>query len=119
MSISRHMVETVFGGALRRWIAVLCVSLFVFSGYAHSACFVEAAAPAHVVQITNDLSGDTSDDPTTSSADGAHCHGCTVAAMPMDSQALSFSALVWKPVAALTEELSATDRQFEPPPPKA
>lgn len=109
----------IFGAALRRWIAVLCVSWLVFSGYAHSACFVPSGTPTYLVQVSNDVSGETPDSPATAALDGVHCHGCTMAAMPMDAQPLSIVDVVSKPVAAVTVELWATDRQFDPPPPKA
>lgn len=113
------MAKFVFRGTARRWIAMLCMSLFVYSGYAHSACCLQSSAPTHAVQISNDVSSDTSDSPTVPALDGAHCHGCTAAAVPLVTQTLSIAAVVAKPAMAATDELLASDRQFDPPPPKA
>lgn len=118
MNMQRHMAKFVLGGTARRWIAMLCVSLFVYSGYAYSACCLQPSAPAHDVQVSND-SGDTSDNPAVPAVDGVHCHGCAAAAVPLATQALSVATVVEKPAMAATDELLASDRQFDPPPPKA
>jgi hypothetical protein len=113
------MAKLVLGGAARRWIAMLCVSLFVYSGYAHSACCLQTSAHTHAVQISSDAPGGTSDSPAIPALDGTHCHVCAAAALPLATQALSIAAVVEKPAMAPTDELSASDRQFDPPPPKA
>lgn len=98
---------------------MLCVSLFVYSGYAHAGCDLQPTAHSHAIQISSDALGDTSDSPAVPALDGTHCHGCTAAAVPLATQALSIALVIAKPAMAATDELLATDRQFDPPPPKA
>jgi hypothetical protein len=119
MNMQRHLAKFVFGGTARRWIAMLCVSLFVYSGYVHAACDAQSSAHTQAVQISSDASGDTSDSPAVPALDGTHCHVCAAAALPLASQSLSIAAVAEKPAMAPTDELSASDRQFDPPPPKA
>ena len=90
-----------------------------YSGFAHSACCLQTSASTHAVQTSNDASGDTSDNPAVPALDGTHCHGCTAVAVPLVTQTLSIAAVVSKPAMTATDELSASDRQFDPPPPKA
>jgi hypothetical protein len=98
---------------------MLCVSLFVFSGYAHAGCDAQPSVNTHATQIFADVAGDTSDSPAVPALDGAHCHGYTAAAVPLATQTLSIAGVVAKPAMAATDELLASDRQFDPPPPKA
>lgn len=98
---------------------MLCVSLFVYAGYAHSACCLQAGANIQATEIAADHSGDRSDAPTSLAFDGVHCHGCAAAAVPVMAETLDILAVVTKPEMAPVDELVASDRQFEPPPPKA
>jgi hypothetical protein len=118
MTMQRDLAKFAFGGAARRWIAMLCVSLFVYSGYAHSACGLQPCASEQAIQASTDIAHDTSDTPATPSLDGSHCHGCAAVAVPMVAQALVIGAIVTKPAMTATDELLASDRQFDPPPPK-
>jgi hypothetical protein len=120
MNMQQHLSGFVFGGAVRRWIAAVCVCLFVIGGYAHSTCFVQTGAAVQSVEVSGDLHGGTSDNPAAPTFDGEqHCHGCTAAAMPIAGRALTRAGVVAKPLLAATNELSASDLQFDPPPPKA
>ncbi len=119
MKTQGHTTGTLIGGALRRWISVLCVSLFVFTAYAHAGCLVQPIALDQTVQNLSDLSGGAADDTALPGQAAAHCHGCTVAAVPIAPQSLAVSDNVAKPIASLSGELSAFDRPFDTPPPKA
>ena len=119
MTMQRHLAKLVSGGTARRWIAMLCVSLFVYSGYAHSTCGLQPCTPTHAALVSSDVSGDTSHDPATPALDGTHCHGCAAVSVPLVAQALHIAAVVAKPAMIATDELLASDRQFDPPPPKA
>lgn len=109
----------MIGSALRRWISVLCVSLFVFTAYAHAGYFVQPVALDQTVQNMSDLTGGSQDDTALPDQTASHCHGCTIATVPIAPQSRAALANVAAPIAALSGELSAFDRQFDTPPPKA
>lgn len=108
----------MISGALRRWISVLFVSLFVFTAYAHAGCYVQQVAD-QTVQNLSDPSGGSTDDTALPDQAAGHCYGCTVAAVPIATQSVKTVGKVAKPIAALSDVLSAVERQFDTPPPKA
>jgi hypothetical protein len=104
---------------LRRWMTVLCVSVFVLSGIAHSIYCTDGpvgAASSHVSALAD---SDASDAPgAVELPDGTHCHGCATASLPLIEQSnhpLSATSSLPPPQ---HDALTAIQLQFDPPPPK-
>ena len=103
----------------RRWVAVICVSLFMFSGIAHSMQHFDAVAPNVVTVAAADSSGDASDATKKAATGLEHCHGCSATSLPaIDGPAIPRSSALEIPL-PLAVALSGIHRPFDPPPPKS
>ncbi len=98
---------------------MLCVSLFIFTGFLHSVDSVQLGGNVQATELAFSDFGDRSDAPEVPSVDGSHCHGCAAAVISVSAQCLAVAVLPAKLDMARVDELLAIDRQFEPPPPKA
>ena len=103
---------------LRRWMTVVCVSVFVLSGVVHSICCVDGPVAA-ATQMSALADSDTSDSPgALELPDGTHCHGCASASLPLVELAISPSHAAGALTPPQHDALTANQLQFEPPPPK-
>lgn len=110
---------SITGADFRRWIAVFCVTLFVFSGVVHSMQHFDAVATNAVTEVAADSSGDGSDTPAKAATGLEHCHGCATTSLPViEGPALPRSSTLKVPL-PLAFALSGIERHFDPPPPKA
>lgn len=102
----------------RRWLAVLCVSLFVFSGFLHTIQHVEAAANSAVAEMSVSGTDDGDAGPDKPAASAEHCCGCAPAAMPLalhtQGPCMTSTGVEPMPVALLAEHPARHD----PPPPR-
>jgi hypothetical protein len=102
---------------IRRWIAILCVSLFVFTGIAHSTSIHFTVEPTKVVSVDGADAGDNSDDP--SHAGAAHCHACAVVSLANAEPVLVHSSAAGPLIWANHPALRSNHRLFDTPPPKS
>lgn len=104
----------------RRWVAVLCVTVFVFSIVTHKAHDDDTpfnASPSHVANV---LSSHAPDAPTADiKADVTHCHACVSAYLPIGYDVGRTMAPVAKPVLFAPDPLFASSARPDFPPPKA
>lgn len=98
---------------------MLCVSLFIFTGFLHSIDSLQLGGSVQATELAFSDFGDQSDTPESPSLDGSHCHGCAAAVISVATQSFPTAIVSNKPDMAGVDELLAIDRQFEPPPPKA
>ncbi len=103
---------------LRSLMTVLCVSVFVLSGVVHSICCVDGPAGT-ATQMSTQTDGDTSNAPgALELPDGTHCHGCASASLPLVELAISPSHAAGALTPPQHDALTASQLQFDPPPPK-
>jgi len=104
----------------RRWVAVLCVTVFVFSLVTHKAHDDNAvfnASPSHVASL---VSGHAHDAPAGDiKADATHCHACVNAYLPIGYAVGRTVAPTAKLVTFAPDPLFANSSQPDFPPPKA
>jgi len=104
----------------RRWVAVLCVTIFVFSLVTHKAHddnTVFNASPSHVANV---LSSHAPDAPAGDiKADATHCHACVSAYLPIGHDVGPTVAPVAELVTFVPTPLFASGARPDFPPPKA
>lgn len=104
----------------RRWVAVLCVTAFVFSLVTHKAHDDNTlfnASPSHVASL---VSGHAPDAPAGDiKADATHCHACVSAYLPIGYDVGRTAAPAAKRVTFAPSPLFANSSRPDFPPPKA
>lgn len=104
----------------RRWVAVLCVTVFVFSLVTHKAHDDNIpfnTSPSHVANV---VSGHAPDAPAGDiKADATHCHACVSAYLPIGYDVGRTVAPVVKRVTFAPDPLFARGARPDFPPPKA
>ena len=104
---------------IRRWLAVLCVSVFVFSGFLHTIQHVEAAASTAVAEISAGGPDDGSTVPEKPAAKaGEHCCGCATAAVPVMLHQAGPCFVVTEAGSKAASPLTDHASPYDPPPPK-
>ena len=103
----------------RRWVTVLGISLFVFSGIVHSMMHFDSLTTSAVMEVVVDSSGDAPGGPAKVVTGLEHCHGCATTPLPeIVGPAILHSSALRIPL-PLALALSGIQRLFEPPPPKS
>ena len=104
--------------ALRKCIAIICVSFLVFSSIVHSAC-CPGAAPQAVAGSQLAGGADDGKNPVSPGASAAvHCHACAGFVMPSviaaDNRPVKSEHLAY----GVSKLLTPGAPDYEPPPPK-
>lgn len=104
----------------RRWVAVLCVTVFMFSIVTHKAHddnMLFNASPSHIASLVN---GHAPDAPAGDiKADATHCHACVSAYLPIGYDVGRTVAPAAKRVTFVHDPLFANSARPDFPPPKA
>lgn len=102
---------------IRRWIAILCVSLFVFTGLAHSTCVHFTADNAKLTSTGGADTGDSDDN--TPMVGAGHCFACAAASLAVAEPALMLAGAAAPLIWAQPPVLRSNHQLFDTPPPKS
>lgn len=104
---------------MRAWLAMLCVSLFVLSGFVHAIQHVETIVVATVELSAQGADADDPDSPEKPGVTTEHCCGCaSVAYLPVVNAEMP-STVRCGVTPPPTLQLAGHTTAYEPPPPKA